>query len=220
MCWEIRGYPVGHSKYKKPYQKTSYRGSLGGTFRQQRGYQGNSRQGSNNGEAKYHKKTAANARAENSDLSSAIGAATQQLENLLKMVPVSNNNYKRGGDSEEEIECNFAGMMHHFNQNRHKNARVIDSGATDHMSPYLDILTNVKAVNEKPKINLPNGRCVRVTHRGDVKLNNGLLLRKVLYVPEFKQNLLSVQKMIKDTECELSFFDSYCCVQGCSDEKI
>ncbi|KAK9725435.1 hypothetical protein RND81_05G143000 [Saponaria officinalis] len=205
MCWEIRGYLAGHPKHKKPYQKTSFRGNSGGIFRPQRGYQVNNRQGSNNGEVKYHKKTTANARAENTDLSSAIGAATQQLENLHKMVPVSNNTYKPGGDSEEEIECNFAGMMHNSIQNIHKNEWVIDSGATDHMSPYLDILTNVEVLNEKPKINLPNEGCVRVPHRGDVTLNNGLMLKKVLYVPKFRQNLLSVQKMIKDNECRVFF---------------
>ncbi|KAK9671088.1 hypothetical protein RND81_12G006000 [Saponaria officinalis] len=192
MCWEIRGYPVGHPKHKKPYHKINYKGNSGGNFRQQRGYQGNSRPGNNMGEGRYHKQTAANARSENTDLSSAIGAATQQLENLLKMVPANNNTYKPGGDSEEEIECNFEGMIHHLNHKGHKIEWVIDSGATDHMSPYLDIMTNVEVVNEKPKINLPNGGSVKVSHRGDVKLNNGIVLRKVLY------------RLVKDSKCEIN----------------
>ncbi|KAK9724497.1 hypothetical protein RND81_05G077100 [Saponaria officinalis] len=77
MCWEIKGYPVGHPKYKKPYQKIGYRNNSGGTFRQQRGYQGSNRSATYNGESKNYRKTAANARAEPPDLSTAIGATTQ-----------------------------------------------------------------------------------------------------------------------------------------------
>ncbi|KAK9740848.1 hypothetical protein RND81_03G065300 [Saponaria officinalis] len=220
MCWEIKGYLVGHPRHKKPYQKTNFRNTSGGTFKQQRSYQGNNRQGNHSGEVKYHKKTAANVKAENSDLTSAIGAATQQLENLLKMVPGSHSSYKLGGESEEEIECNFAGMIHQFNQTEHKNEWVIDSGATDRMTPYFDILADIRIVNDKPNINLPNGGCVKVTHKGDVALKNGLMLKNVLFVPEFKQNLMSVQKLIKDNECKVMFLDSYYCVQGSSDGKI
>ncbi|KAK9740227.1 hypothetical protein RND81_03G020800 [Saponaria officinalis] len=95
MCWEVKGYPVGHPRHKKPFQKTSFRNNTGGNFRQQKNYS-NNKQGSYNGDAIFYRKTAANARTDHPDLLSAIGAATQQLENLLKLVPSNQSSYKQG----------------------------------------------------------------------------------------------------------------------------
>ncbi|KAK9678055.1 hypothetical protein RND81_11G185200 [Saponaria officinalis] len=102
-CWEFRGYLVGHPRHKKSNFKPNFKGAQAGVYRQQKPYQTNSRQ-------QGYKRSAATVKAEQTDLSAAIGAATQQLENLLKMVPNSNIS-RPGGESEEELECNFAGLF-------------------------------------------------------------------------------------------------------------
>ncbi|KAK9697995.1 hypothetical protein RND81_08G075400 [Saponaria officinalis] len=109
------------------------------------------------------------------------------------------------------------GITHHSELTRSKYEWVIDSGATDHMSSHLDVLSIVKTMSEKPRVNLPNGGYVRVTHKGDVTLRNGLQLKNVLYVPEFQQNLPYVQRLIRDNGCDVIFSDSHCCVQGYRD---
>ncbi|KAK9681574.1 hypothetical protein RND81_10G012100 [Saponaria officinalis] len=124
-----------------------------------------------------YKRSASNMKAEQPDLSTAIEAATQQLENLLKLVP-NTNSIKTGGESDEELECNFVSMMRQTPCSKAGKDWIIDS-------------ENVKNLMRKLKISLPDGRYVEVTHRGDVSLENGIKLRDVLYVPEFKQNLLS-----------------------------
>ncbi|KAK9733055.1 hypothetical protein RND81_04G040700 [Saponaria officinalis] len=187
--------------------------SRAGAYKQQRGYIPNIRQPN-------YKRSAANVRAEQGDLTAAIGAATQQLENLLKMVPRSGNSNKAGGESEEELECNFAGMINQTLQNDVSKEWIIDSGASNHMAFKLNILKNVKRLNKGLRINLPDGRHVQVVYKGEVILDNGLKLSDVLYVPEFTQNLLSVQKLAKDNTCYVTFFYSYCYVQDCSDGKI
>ncbi|KAK9675808.1 hypothetical protein RND81_11G032500 [Saponaria officinalis] len=70
LCWEVRGYPVGHPKHKKAIFKPAYKNAPGNSFRQQKPLQANGRTSS------YRKPSAAHVKAEESDLSAAIGAAT------------------------------------------------------------------------------------------------------------------------------------------------
>ncbi|KAK9699219.1 hypothetical protein RND81_08G160900 [Saponaria officinalis] len=91
MCWEIKGYPVGHPKHKRTAYKPGFRG---GGYTQQKAYQYNAR-------PQNYKRSVANVKTEQTDLSAAIGAATLQLENLLKLVPGGTNANKGGGESEE-----------------------------------------------------------------------------------------------------------------------
>lgn len=43
-----------------------------------------------------------------------------------------------------------------------------------------------------------------------MNLGNGLILDNVLCVPNFQHNLLSVQKLIKDSNCEIQFLPTTC----------
>ncbi|KAK9749197.1 hypothetical protein RND81_02G108700 [Saponaria officinalis] len=205
LCWEVRGYPVGHPKHKKPIHKPGYKNSQGNVFRQQKTYQGHGRQSGYKGSSAAHVKT------EESDLSTAIGAATLQLKNLLKRVPNNNSRNNPGGESEEELEFNFAGMIN-IHQIKPNEVWIIDTGATNHMTAHLDMLDDVEPVLSRHKINLPDGNYVKVTHRGNATLSNGLELRNVFYIPEFKQNLLSVHQLAKDNKCYVTFFDDRCYV--------
>ncbi|KAK9706955.1 hypothetical protein RND81_07G163400 [Saponaria officinalis] len=105
------------------------------------------------------------------------------------------------GEAERE-KCTHCGRDNHREW-------IIDSGVTNHMVSKLSMLNNVRELGNKLKINLPDGRCVKVTHKGDILLDNGLKLADMLFVPEFKQNLLSVQMLAKDNIC-----------YGCEDGKI
>ncbi|KAK9691437.1 hypothetical protein RND81_09G196600 [Saponaria officinalis] len=161
----IKGYPVGHPKHRKATYKPGVRGGFTTGFKQQKSHQNNFRQ-------QTYRKSAASAKAESTDLSAAIGAATQQLENLLKMVSGGNTN-KTQGESEDELECNYAGMSNSYCQTIVNNDWIIDSGATNHMTAQLETLENVKELS------------VQVTHKGEIMLNNGLRLKGVLYFYEY-----------------------------------
>ncbi|KAK9715337.1 hypothetical protein RND81_06G158300 [Saponaria officinalis] len=197
LCWEVKGYPVGHPKHRKTTYKPGVRGEFAPGFKQQKSHQNNFRQ-------QTYRKSAASAKAESTDLSTAIGGNTN----------------KTRGESEGELECNYAGMLNSCCQTIVNNDWIIDSGATNHMTAQLETLENVKELSKGLKINLPDGRSVQVTYKGEIMLNNGLRLKGVLYVPEFKENLMSVQKLAKENECYITFFDSHCYVQGCSEGEI
>uniref|UniRef100_A0A803KUG9 Reverse transcriptase Ty1/copia-type domain-containing protein n=1 Tax=Chenopodium quinoa TaxID=63459 RepID=A0A803KUG9_CHEQI len=44
-------------------------------------------------------------------------------------------------------------------------------------------------------------------------LENGLSLRNALYVPSFKHNLLSVNKLLQDSKCRVQFYAEYCVIE-------
>lgn len=125
----------------------------------------------------------------------------------------SNAATKKGDDTNDELDNHFAGMIscHYVRMN---DACIIYSGTSDHMIASLENLHNVKNLSYKPKINLPSGsRTAHVTHMGDVLLKKGIKLKDVLYIPEFKQKLLSVQKLNEHDNSYVLFYKKYCVMQ-------
>lgn len=80
---------------------------------------------------------------------------------------------------------------------------IVNSGASDHMTPYLQKLDPNSTVKHTTTINLPTTATTIVSHTGTAFLQNGLVLHHVLCVPHFKHSLLSIQKLIRDSKCEV-----------------
>lgn len=62
-------------------------------------------------------------------------------------------------------------------------------------------------------MNLPTGVAVDISHIGDVCLFPNEMLKDVLFVPNFKFNLLSVSKIPRDLSCFVSFYLDFCVFQ-------
>lgn len=90
------------------------------------------------------------------------------------------------------------------------NVWIVDTGATDHMTPDFKLLRNVKVAASNLTVNLPTGDKAVVSHVGDVCLENGLQLLNVLYVLVFTHNLLSIHKLSNDNGCYAVFSPSAC----------
>ena len=88
----------------------------------------------------------------------------------------------------------------------HNTNWIIDSGASDHMTYDHKLFESLTE--------LPNGDKVAVTHKGNVKVLDEILLLDVLYVPGFKYNLISVLKLSFDLGCPIYFTYDACVVQG------
>ncbi|KAL2934350.1 Retrovirus-related Pol polyprotein from transposon RE2 [Bienertia sinuspersici] len=97
---------------------------------------------------------------------------------------------------------------------------IIDSGASDHMTPYSDIFVDVVQSVSKSKINLPNGKRVNVMCQGTLNVGNNLQLQEVLCVTEFNHNLFSVNKVIKQNNCNVIFFPKSCVIQDYASREI
>ncbi|XP_050210032.1 uncharacterized protein LOC126660517 [Mercurialis annua] len=71
---------------------------------------------------------------------------------------------------------------------------IIDSGATDYVVCSLDAFTSYKLVYNV-FVTLPNFQKLAVTHIGVVRFSDDLILRDVLFVPDFSFNLISTSKL-------------------------
>lgn len=108
---------------------------------------------------------------------------------------------------------NVAGIVLHtsFLQN---DLWIVDTGATNHMTANLDILSDVQEAAKGNFVTLPNGHKSTVTHFGKLIFEQGIELSNVFYVPEFQYNLISVNQLIKDLQCSITFFPDFCVLQG------
>lgn len=133
----------------------------------------------------------------------------QQLAQLAKMM----GNF-RESDTDDEIDHHFSGMIscNVTGSPLDTASWIIDSGASTHMTPNLANLIDPVPLLQSTKITLPTGDTANVTHIGSVNLDMGLRLQKVMCVPVFKHNLLSVRQLLADNNCQVSFSTSNCVI--------
>ncbi|KAL2934853.1 Retrovirus-related Pol polyprotein from transposon RE1, partial [Bienertia sinuspersici] len=199
-CWTIIGYPRWHPKSKqnqKGKSKESTQGNMGKNPRK----------------PTYAQKTAANVQGASEDTGGS-GITLQQLEHLIKNLPLSQPQSSVGGASEtdEELDFNYAGMVLCNGAMRAMKEWIIDSRASDHMTGDVRKLENPVRAEENQRITLPNGKTAKVTHVGKVRLSDKLELKNVLFVPEFQHNLLSVSKLAVDDKCKVEFHPKVCAI--------
>ena len=87
---------------------------------------------------------------------------------------------------------------------------VIDSGATDHMTPKSQLFHTYTPSQRNKKIVVANGSLATVACFGDIYITSTLILKNVLHVPKLSANLVSIQKLTYDLKCYAIFFPSYC----------
>jgi len=97
---------------------------------------------------------------------------------------------------------------------------IVDTGASDHMSYDLDLFDSLEALPKPVFITLPDGSVKNVTLGGNVKLDNNITLSKVLYVPEFKFNLLSVTKLLTQQNLCLYIYPTECLFQDLTTKQV
>jgi len=91
---------------------------------------------------------------------------------------------------------------------------IIDSGASEHMCFDSQFFTSLTSLPVPLHITLPNSFRIIVTHTGSVPILPNLTLHNVLFVPVFRYNLLSVNKLCTQYTCDLLFTPSCCILQG------
>ncbi|VFQ69944.1 unnamed protein product [Cuscuta campestris] len=110
-------------------------------------------------------------------------------------------------------------QLEHLLRNLHNKPRstMVGSDTEDELdSSFAGFAT----VGNRLKINLPNGNTSDITHCGGVKLKNGLNLKKVLVVPEFKHNLLSLNKLLSSEDCKVDFYAGHCVIVDNVTQKV
>ena len=97
-----------------------------------------------------------------------------------------------------------------FNASGIENLWIIDSGATDHMTPHSSYFSSYTTSSGNQHITVANGSHNPVTGCGNIHLQPSLHLKNVLHVPSLSNNLLSIHKITQDLNCAVTFFHSHC----------
>lgn len=74
---------------------------------------------------------------------------------------------------------------------------IVDSGASDHITPDLSRFDFYSPVSCPCFITMPNCKRAEVQHIGTITISPDITLHHVLHVPDFQFNLLSVMKLTK-----------------------
>ncbi|XP_015167311.1 uncharacterized protein [Solanum tuberosum] len=91
---------------------------------------------------------------------------------------------------------------------------ILDSGASNHMTFNMSLLHNITLLPYPLLVALPNGYKVKVTQVGSVTLGPMINLDKVLYVPSFKYNLISIHTLTVHSKYTVSFTKTSCFMQA------
>jgi len=74
----------------------------------------------------------------------------------------------------------------------------VDTGASDHMSSHLSSFTQRRKLQRPILVKLSDGNTKTVTVVGNIQIHPDITLKDVLYVKDFKYNLLSISKLLED----------------------
>lgn len=139
-CWKIIGYPKWHNKHnRKPV--TNFRTQDKSTK------MANIAQGGCDSDSE----------------DSTVSLTTKQLEQLLRMLPSKTQHH-----TDQDLDSPFSGMVFCSTVQNIGNVTewIADSGATDHMTSNISLLSNVKSVPSSCTIKLPTGDTVVISHVG------------------------------------------------------
>lgn len=97
---------------------------------------------------------------------------------------------------------------------------ILDTGATTDMCSKLSSINQFAPVTKYTPIFLRDSSIKSVTHTGSVILNSRLILEKVLHVPEFTCNLLSVKALAASANIAFTFYPTHDVLQDLQTAKI
>ncbi|GJY74211.1 hypothetical protein Tco_0478642, partial [Tanacetum coccineum] len=91
----------------------------------------------------------------------------------------------------------------------------------------IQMQTLLNMINDKPSGSIhanmaghPNGTLAIISHVGNLKLSNNVIIYDVLVVPGYFVSLLSVNKLIRDSKMFVGFVENKCYIQDLEKEKI
>ncbi|CAM8901857.1 unnamed protein product [Rhodiola kirilowii] len=193
QCYKLHGYPPGHRLHKGKNGNSQRLSSVNNV-----GTDGSQRATGNNSQA-----------SSVSSASSSNSFTAEQVSQIWNMIKQQAPGVTETG----EAQCHMAGTCNFLLNSFTKHNWIIDSGATDHFICDVNLLSSVYQLPKKCHISLPNGHTIVVHSAGTYCLRPGLDLYDVMVAPEFKYNLLSVSKLVKDSSLTVVFTKEKCLIQ-------
>lgn len=103
----------------------------------------------------------------------------------------------------------FVGMLKATSNALCSQTWIIDSGATHHVAYHKDLFLDLTE-SISTFVTLPTGLGIKIAGIGSIRLNDSLILRNVLYLLDFRVNLLSVSQLTKDLGYRVMFDPGAC----------
>ncbi|CAL1397449.1 unnamed protein product [Linum trigynum] len=97
---------------------------------------------------------------------------------------------------------------------------LIDSGCNEHIVRDASWLSNLDCSGNYSSVRIPNGTSIPVKGIGTAVLGENITLQRVLHVPEFKCNLLSVSRLTQDHDVALLFLADICVIQDSRSKTV
>ena len=88
------------------------------------------------------------------------------------------------------------------------NIWILDTGATRHICNNISMFTELKRVIGT-RVRLPNNMLIQVESQGSIQINDHILLKNVLYVPQFELNLVSISQLVMNKTVKASFYHNH-----------
>ena len=76
---------------------------------------------------------------------------------------------------------------------------IIDSGASDYMIGLSHLFSSYTPCAGNIKVRIADGSFTPIACKGSIVLSNSITLKFVLYVPKLTCNMLSISKLIRDS---------------------
>ncbi|KAF7845046.1 uncharacterized protein G2W53_001951 [Senna tora] len=141
----------------------------------------------------------------------------RELQKYLKGKP-------SGAENSTSTSCfaDFAGTASgsYLDSCKSKVIWIIDTGASSHITGNMSLFSQIKEVKGSHTVNLPDGSVKNVSHIGEVVINSKILLKDVLYVPEFRYNLISVHRLAGSSNMKFNFDTAQCIMQDLLSSQV
>ena len=131
-----------------------------------------------------------NAHATSSNSSSFAVFTEEQLKALTQMINEKNK-------STERLTGKLYGDL------------ILDTGASHHMTGELSFLENITSIPSCP-VRFADGNKTYATHTGVFHFSHSITLLNVLFVPNLNCSLISVSKLLRQTNCFAILTDTIC----------
>ncbi|XP_073041984.1 uncharacterized protein [Primulina eburnea] len=209
-CFKLVGYPPGHRLYKPQQGKENFRRPNRDIDRPKLGAMAHNVTGNDNESPPQATEGAKSSftPAQYAEILKYLSSSTMHSSNtnVVNNLPSSSTNVANmTGHVIEETQADW----------------ITDTGANEHMTGNYSLLHGAKSLCASPSsVRLPNGDYLLVSDKGSVAISENILVHDVLFVPNFRYNLLSVSKFTKSYNCCVTFHPNCCTFQERTSGRI
>jgi hypothetical protein len=97
---------------------------------------------------------------------------------------------------------------------------IVDSGASKHMTPDSILFKIYKPMSGRDKVQTTDGSLCLIVRVGDITCTSDLHLSSVFHVPNFTNNLLSVNQLIYVLNCVIFFSPTHVVLQELKTKRL